>query len=342
MVSRVFQDRFSFPPDPVADFEARRPEILQPLLYVPSELRNAMIKANFDTAEPFVYTLGAMETIQRPLSRWKICKLVINQLYQEGRLLTVVCESALMLSTAFVAVKIAKLKLRMIAEVYHVATRSAIAELCLSSFSTLLISMCVPAFLFYRVAQRVKQAYQNSMLLHGSVRIQPLLKIASSGADLAKGLGPEEVVTDILSQQELSKEEVQRPQIIVIGKYASDILSITRMTLSKPCPQPGQLPHPIENRAMSPSEQDKFLQDIANFFVTDVQTIFRCWEVDVPDGVVQKAQQLYPGCSYDQMKKSLDESWRYLRFRLLAPYDLLGGRSVDWRAPPSEIFSDYR
>lgn len=85
---------------------------------------------------------------------------------------------------------------------------------------------------------------------------------------------------DPISSEIISNEMIRSPKILGIGQYAFNIESVLQAMFTRTCCINGEIPHPIENRALSSLEQQKFIEDISAFFcIEKKEQLLKCWDV---------------------------------------------------------------
>jgi hypothetical protein len=84
---------------------------------------------------------------------------------------------------------------------------------------------------------------------------------------------------DPITSESIPEGEIRSAQIALIGTYALSIKGCLKFILQHPLNP--QLRHPIENRAMTETEQENFLNYVATFFCISKEKFLHCWNVDI-------------------------------------------------------------
>jgi len=339
-------------PDPVADFYARRPFIaLGPNHPRDDNLRNVIIQSNLNTAEPRVATLGRVQHIE--FSAWQNMKNLVRQMNRNGEMAAFIFFA--IMGIAFAALNVSSfrefkagidLTKKRLAEgnwsvnVYEygllissrpLARSDLIVQYIAGVVTTVVMSVLPTLFL----AALVMSTYKAYKKIPKEFYTQPLLEAPSSGATLVQG-GP---IVDAISHAPLSLNQAKRPSNIVIGHYVGDIKSVIRKTLAQRSQNPEALPHPFEARPMTAEEGTKFLRDVAAVFCAEEDQVRDCWNVNVPEGMVQIALERNPGATYNKMHARLRRLSRNQKFLRLLPPEIVQSHFQNWPVLRSELIA---
>lgn len=368
MVATIPRERLLAPLNPVGDFQTGKTEILVGFTQEQWEdLRDAVVQSNFSRKEPYVLYCPKPTNVHRfsPLSKWEISKLVVAQMRADGTLwktvAILVCTVAALLGLSKLALwYIARQKERLAAGGWFVNTyihgrfissrpfsqsdvNSAYGEIAICGFGTLAFT----SLLIRDVLESVQQAYQQVRRgiaggsETGQVYVLQIKQNASSGTSLAESMKEDETVKNILSQQELSKEQVRAPRMIAMGRYITNVRGMVLRVLEKATEDPLKLHHPFEDRDMTEAEQEKFLTDCANLFSIDREKLLACWQAKVPLESLNKAVSMYPEAPREYMEKHLDGLWRNRAFMELLPANVWAESCRDWPIPPRELLPSH-
>ncbi|HUD02366.1 MAG TPA: hypothetical protein VMR37_08545, partial [Rhabdochlamydiaceae bacterium] len=155
------------------------------------------------------------------------------------------------------------------------------------------ISMAVGASFDYRfrthflpVLKQTQKAYRDPYVAY-----QALSRIPNSmhGFDLktlANGKTGKGEWLDPITLDPIPANQISTNQILCFGQYALPIKTaltsmLTRAYKPIDCP-PGEIPHPIEIRKLTPNQKVKFLREVSAFFaISDPRKIQDCWNVQV-------------------------------------------------------------
>ena len=193
------------------------------------------------------------------------------------------------------------------------------------------------------MVESVQQAYkqvrqETASAQSGQVYVLQIERKPSSGAALANSMAEKQTETNIMSQEDLYRDQVKVPRMIAVGRYVTNVRGMILRVLEKTPQTPRQLRHPIENRDMTPEEQEKFLTDCANIFsIDDREKLLACWQAKAPVEALNKAVRIYPDISRESMEKHLDGLWRNWTFTGLLPTDAWVDSCKGWPLPPREL-----
>lgn len=235
--------------------------------FPPESLRGLITKTNFE-AKKGLYKLGSVVILQKTTLgwyHWKVIKVTIQtlcfELWQSPK-------------TAFFFLVGVPLAICF----FEFKCDNIIADvmsLGLECFEVLFL------LYLFNVARQAQGAYIDQYLA-----FQPLSQIPNSmegfNLDQLANSKSDEGWEDPISLETIPADQISSSKILCIGRYALSIqAALTSMLtrLNKECPR-GEIPHPIEQRKLTPDEKAKFLQEIAAFFaIVNPEALEACWRV---------------------------------------------------------------
>lgn len=270
------------PYNPVKDPQTGQVKFILGEVGVNEDLQAAIIESNFEETQPVVYSLGAIRWEPRSFSIWEICKIAAKDRICIARAVAT-------LAICTLGIYLGKWSISSVRDYYKKYTEGQLVNihyiyrnidhylgtrplnlfdiiewgLELTIMNIAYSVLCILPI--WSTANAIRQRLLSEITPR--VAMRDLEQLPSSGASLSHE------VEDIFSKNQLSLTEARQPRKLTIGKYTGDIWPMIHRVLSKN--SPNRCPHPIEDRAMTFEEREKFYKDIKNFLgIRDLSSIW--------------------------------------------------------------------
>ncbi len=270
----ISMSRLFGPYNPVADFQAREQILVLGEIGQDPDLQAEIIQSNLEQTWPTVSTLGDIEWVERPFSKWEIYKIAkADRIVIASTIATVI---TLALGIIFWKYSITSImnyyrkysEGRIINFYYNgilACTRPLrFSEVIAWGVEVTIMNLAYAALCLVPIVSVVK-AIKSAIYSEPKtqVAIRSVLKAPSSGAFLSHE------VEDTFTKSPLFLSKAREPKKLTIGSHTGDFWKMINCVLSKPLyrePQKryGQMAHPFEDRAFTTEELEKFENDIKN------------------------------------------------------------------------------
>ncbi len=284
-------------PNPQLDIEEKRSQIFIGTFANPvtipniDSIREKIIRANFES-KTHLFCLGNITWREKqPIVSftWEVASTIAIVFYSRVRSSRI---STFFLFTYIPVPILGGILLRGIFERYILNDRSAKKNCLISTLLSLgiLVSVVFPYTLVLgnildSVVIQVRKSYADRYVV-----FHHLSQIPNSmqGFELTE-LANETIKgnwADPISQKIIPSDQVSASRILLIGKYASDVVNVLHAILKREYNEQNhcleEIPNPMVMRLLRPEEKEKFLNEISAFFaLSNSQALLDCWNVNV-------------------------------------------------------------
>ncbi len=240
-----------------------------------SALRARIIDFHFTTDQLYILQLGQRRSIVNvPLSSREILLIAFCDYYRDRKLKQAAKDSF------FVMVCLIELLLvRIMQEMKPVLKEDSHKKIiqCIEYieflFPLVIVGLLAKrVFEFKRTCVAVSRANQEPFLVFQEFVQKPRV--------------PDPRVTedprDPITYETIPLNQIFTPKILRVGPYFLEMCGALRMMFLRVHCKNGEIPHPVENRALTDGERAKFVEDICDFFcISDPEEFLECWTIDV-------------------------------------------------------------